>query len=205
MLVCALLIKVDSRGPVFFRQMRMGRHFIPFALLKLRTMQSQARGHIITLGADPRVTRVGHWLRSWKLDELPQLWNVLCGDMSIVGPRPVIPEIVRAHHGAYESLLTVRPGLTDPASLKYFNECRLLDTVADPLVYFEEVVTPDKLRLSSRHIETATLWSDLQIMAQTGIMVAQSMLEAGRELLRHSPAVEFSRRQHRMMTDGLLH
>lgn len=167
LIVCAILVKLDSRGPVFFRQTRVGRGFRPFRVLKLRTMEDHNRGAHYTLGADPRVTRVGSWLRTYKLDELPQLWNVVRGDMSLVGPRPVIPELTYEFYRSYEKLLRVRPGLTDPASLKYCHESEMLQGVPDPLVHFKRVVTPDKLRLSAEYLARATVWSDLQVMTQT--------------------------------------
>ncbi len=111
--VAAILIKLDSRGPVFFRQVRVGRRFQRFHILKLRTMHISSGGPVYTLPEDPRVTRVGRRLRWLKVDELPQLWNVLCGEMSVVGPRPVVPELAYEFHEAYATLLEARPGLTD--------------------------------------------------------------------------------------------
>ena len=167
LLVCAVLIKMDTKGPVLFRQRRMGRNFRIFDLLKLRTMEDHRPGTAVTLGVDPRITRTGRWLRKYKFDELPQLWNVLRGDMSLVGPRPVIPELTREFRAQYEQLLTVRPGLTDPATLKYYRECEILAVSADPMKHFKTVVTPDKLQLSEAYLERSTIWSDLRIMAQT--------------------------------------
>ena len=113
----AALIKLDSEGPVLFCQVRMGRGFRSFRLLKLRTMRMRCDGLMFTLGADRRITRTGRWLRWLKVDELPQLWNVLRGEMSLVGPRPVVPELTVEFKGAYVRLLAVRPGLTDPATI----------------------------------------------------------------------------------------
>lgn len=167
MFVCAVLVKVDSTGPALFRQVRMGRHFKTFKLLKLRTMHHGANGAAFTLGFDVRVTRIGCWLRSWKLDEVPQLWNVLRGEMSLVGPRPVIPELAREFSAEYNILLRVRPGLTDPATVQYCREAEILSQVADPLLYFKTVVTPEKLRLSSDYLAEAGLASDLVILIRT--------------------------------------
>jgi lipopolysaccharide/colanic/teichoic acid biosynthesis glycosyltransferase len=167
LLLCALVIKLESRGPVLFRQPRMGRNFRTFRVVKLRTMEHRIPGSQVTLGEDPRITRAGRWLRRTKLDELPQLWNVLRGEMSLVGPRPVIPAVVRHYRAQYRRLLTVRPGLTDPATLKYHNECDLLAAASDPLAHFRDVVTPDKLRLSAAYLERATVWSDFDVFAQT--------------------------------------
>jgi lipopolysaccharide/colanic/teichoic acid biosynthesis glycosyltransferase len=174
LLVCALIIKLDSKGPMLFCQIRMGRNFRPFQMLKLRTMTHQARGRCYTLGPDPRITPVGRWLRRYKLDELPQLWNVLRGDMSMVGPRPVIPELTREFRRQYQRLLAVRPGLTDPAALKYRNETELLAVMPDPLHHFKAVVTPDKLRLSAAYLEYATVWTDLAVIVKTAHVLLPS-------------------------------
>lgn len=165
--IAAILIKLDSPGPVLFRQARTGRGFMRFQLLKLRTMRVDAAGSPYTLGADPRITGAGRWLRKFKLDELPQLWNVLRGEMSLVGPRPVVPELAAEFRQAYTRLLAVRPGLTDPATLKYCRETELLALVPEPLRYFKTVVTPDKLRISQDYLERANLWSDLGVIART--------------------------------------
>lgn len=167
LVVCALVIKLGSRGPVLFRQVRMGRNFRPFLVVKLRTMVHRGVGLPYTLGADPRITAAGRWMRKYKVDELPQLWNVLCGEMSMVGPRPVVPQIAEEFRAEYEQLLTVRPGLTDPATLKYHNECELLEKVPDPHRHFKQVVTPDKLRLSAQYLQEANLWRDMRLMART--------------------------------------
>lgn len=163
----AILIKLDSKGPVIFRQSRMGRGFREFQLLKLRTMDATGGGLPYTFGADPRITCTGRWLRRFKLDEFPQLWNVLRGDMSLVGPRPVIPELTAEFNRAYRRLLEVRPGLTDPATVRYCREAESLALVPDPLDFFKTVVTPDKLRISEAYLRRASVWSDLGVMAQT--------------------------------------
>ena len=177
--IAAIIIKLDSDGPVIFRQVRMGLRFKRFQLLKLRTMRVSSGGPAYTLGADPRITRPGRWLRCFKFDELPQLWNVLRGDMSLVGPRPVVPELTVEFKWAYDLLLETRPGLTDPATLKYCREAEILAMAPDPLEYFKTVVTPDKLRISQAYQQRANLWRDLSVM--TGTAVA---------LLRSSPAVD---------------
>jgi len=173
--ITAILIKLDSEGPVLFSQARMGRGFRRFRLLKLRTMRHRAAGSVYTLGEDERITRAGQWLRRFKLDELPQLWNVLRGEMSLVGPRPVIPELTMEFRGRYKQLLKVRPGLTDPATLKYCHETEILALVPDSLRYFKTVVTPDKLRISQRYLRRATVWSDLGVMAQTALALLPAM------------------------------
>jgi lipopolysaccharide/colanic/teichoic acid biosynthesis glycosyltransferase len=176
LLAAALLIKFDSEGPVIFRQDRMGRGFQRFRLLKLRTMNLHGIGSAYTLGADPRITRIGRWLRRFKIDELPQLWNVLRGEMSIVGPRPVIPELALEFKRAYEKLLSVRPGLTDPASLKYCNETEILESVPDANRYFKTVITPDKLRISLAYLLRANLWSDLALIVRTALAIVSPAL-----------------------------
>ena len=164
-----VVIKLDSKGPALFRQTRMGRGFRGFQLLKLRTMQDSVTGPVYTLGEDPRITSAGQWLRWFKLDELPQLWNVLLGDMSLVGPRPVIPALAVEFKCAYERLLRVRPGLTDPATLKYFRETEILAQASEPFRYFKTVVTPDKLRISQAYLLRANLGRDLAVMARTAL------------------------------------
>ena len=174
LLVAAILIKLDSAGPVIFRQHRMGRNYKLFKLLKLRTMRSSCPGLAFTLGADPRITRVGRWLRKSKIDELPQLWNVLRGEMSLVGPRPVIPELTVEFKQGYDRLLQVRPGLTDPATLKYCHEGRILEMVPEPLKYFKSVATPDKIGISRAYMEHAGVWSDLGVMVRTAFALIPS-------------------------------
>jgi lipopolysaccharide/colanic/teichoic acid biosynthesis glycosyltransferase len=175
--IAAIFIKLDSDGPVLFRQARMGRRFRGFQLYKLRTMNFGGEGTAYTLGADPRITRTGRWLRRFKIDELPQLWNVLRGDMSMVGPRPVIPQLAFQFDRDYERLLAVRPGLTDPASLKYCRETEILQAAADADSYFKTVVIPDKIRISQSYLERASLWSDLVIAIQTVLVLALPRLQ----------------------------
>jgi lipopolysaccharide/colanic/teichoic acid biosynthesis glycosyltransferase len=167
--VAVLAIKFDSEGPVLFSQARMGRNFKRFRLLKLRSMRIGAQGLGFTLGEDPRVTRTGRCLRRLKVDELPQLWNVLCGEMSLVGPRPVVPELAIEYLRSYKRLLKVRPGLTDPATLKYCHEEEFLSLVPDPLRYYKNILVPDKLRISSAYMHRANVWSDLTVLAATAL------------------------------------
>lgn len=166
----ALIIRISSPGPVFFRQERMGRGFRPFKILKLRTMAHVDAGLAYTLGPDPRITPFGRLLRRTKVDELPQLWNVLRGEMSLVGPRPVVPELTTEFHVHYVLLLRARPGLTDPASLKYSQEARLLATSGDPMHFFKTVVTPDKIEISLEYMESANLWTDLVTLGMTSLI-----------------------------------
>jgi lipopolysaccharide/colanic/teichoic acid biosynthesis glycosyltransferase len=171
----SVLIRFDSPGPAIFCQARMGRRFRCFQLYKLRTMTNGGDGPAYTLGADPRITPIGYWLRRFKIDELPQLWNVLRGDMSIVGPRPVIPELAMEFEAAYQRLLTVRPGLTDPASLKYCRETEILSQAANPWVYFKTVATPDKIRISQQYLERANSWTDMVVVGKTVIAMAMML------------------------------
>ena len=166
----AVIILITSPGPVLFRQTRMGRDYRPFEIVKLRTMAHAQAGLAYTLGADPRITPFGQWLRRTKLDELPQLWNVLRGEMSLVGPRPVLPELTYEFHEYYEFLLQVRPGLTDPASLKYSQETRLLALAPNPMHFFKTVVTPDKIRISFEYLAHANLWTDAVTLAMTAVI-----------------------------------
>lgn len=166
----ALAIRWDSAGPVLFRQERVGRGGRLFRIRKFRTMvvDAPARGPVITIGQDPRITRVGAWLRRTKLDELPQLIDVLCGHMSLVGPRPEVPQYVALYPADLrERVLSVRPGITDPVSLKLADEARVLAASADPERTYREELLPAKLREAVAYAEQASLWSDLRIIAAT--------------------------------------
>jgi lipopolysaccharide/colanic/teichoic acid biosynthesis glycosyltransferase len=170
----ALCIRLDSPGPVLFRQERVGLGGQVFRIRKFRTMviDAPARGPGITVGADPRVTRVGRVLRRSKLDELPQLLDVLAGHMSLVGPRPELPGYVALYPPELRALvLGVRPGITDPASLKYADEATLLAAAADPEREYREVLLPAKLRESADYIRGATLASDLWVLARTAALL----------------------------------
>ena len=166
--VLALVVKLDSPGPVFFRQERVGRHGVPFRIHKFRTMRHGAAGLAITVGADPRITRCGAWLRRTRLDELPQLIDVLQGTMSLVGPRLEVPGYVAKYPPALrERALAVRPGITDPASLEFIDEGERLARAADPEREYVEVILPRKLQRAAEYAEHATLWSDLGVLWRT--------------------------------------
>jgi lipopolysaccharide/colanic/teichoic acid biosynthesis glycosyltransferase len=167
--VVAVLIKLDSEGPVFFRHERVGRRFQSFRIYKFRTMVQDAsrRGGPITCGDDPRITWVGRLLRRTKIDELPQLINVIKGDMSIVGPRPEVRQYVERFRDDYSEILTVRPGITDPASLKFRNEAALLGTAADPIDVYLRLILPEKLHLGKQYVRRATLGSDVRLIVKT--------------------------------------
>ncbi|MBI3345962.1 MAG: sugar transferase [Burkholderiales bacterium] len=167
LLLIAFWIRLDSPGPALFRQTRVGRHGVPFTIHKFRTMRS-APGAAITVGVDPRITRSGRLLRAAKLDELPQLWDVLRGAMSLVGPRPELPHYVAIYPAELKAqVLAVRPGITDPASLAFSREAELLAAAPDPEREYREVILPAKLRLSADYASRASLRADLELILRT--------------------------------------
>ena len=168
MLGLALWIRLDSAGPAWYRQQRVGRHGVPFSIHKFRTMQTGAQGLPLTVGDDVRITRAGRFLRRTRLDELPQLIDVLQGTMSLVGPRPEVPRYVALYPAALrERALAVRPGLTDPASLAFIDEAALLAAAADPEREYVDVILPAKVQRAAEYAERATLASDLAVLART--------------------------------------
>jgi len=168
-LAVAVLIKLDSRGPVFFRQERMGRGLRPFFIYKFRTMVSDAprRGGPITFGEDPRITRIGRFLRRTKIDELPQLINVLKGEMSIVGPRPEVRQYVERFLEDYEEILRVRPGITDLASLTYRDEAAILGASYDPEEMYLKRILPMKVNLGKEYVRRSSMVFDLTLIFKT--------------------------------------
>ncbi len=180
LLFTALAIKRDSPGPVFFRQVRVGRHGATFRIHKFRTMVADAPvlGLPLTVGADPRITRIGAWLRARRIDELPQLIDVLTGDMSLVGPRPEVPHwVARYPADLRERVLAVKPGITDPSTLAFSDEASLLAAAADPEREYALVILPKKLALAADYADSATLTSDLCVLWRTAAL-----------LLRRTPA-----------------
>ena len=178
----AVAVKLGSRGPVFFRQERIGRGFRPFFIYKFRTMVQDApkRGGAITVGDDPRIMWVGRILRKSKIDELPQLINVLVGDMSLVGPRPEAREYVERFRRDYEEILQVRPGITDLASIKYRDEAAVLGQAKDGHRAYVEHVLPEKIRLAKEYIRRASLWFDLKLVFWTiGSLVVDRLMKRG--------------------------
>ena len=169
LVLAAVAVRLDSPGPVLFVQRRVGRNFRPFGIYKFRTMvvDAEKRGAQITAGADPRITRVGRWLRKTKLDELPQLFNVLWGHMSLVGPRPEVPKYVELFRHEYAYVLSVRPGLTDPASVKYSDEAAQLAASSDPEREYVERILPDKIALARDYISRSSFTGDLAIVFGT--------------------------------------
>ncbi len=165
--VTALLIYVDSPGSVFYRSTRVGRGGQPFQMLKFRKMRNSARGGPLTIGDDERFTPIGSFLAMTKLDELPQLWNVLKGDMRLVGPRPEVPEFVTRYREEYGELLSVLPGITGPAAVEYASESHLLGLQQDPVKFYEESIMPRKIEIDLQYIRTRTLLGDIRILAQT--------------------------------------
>jgi lipopolysaccharide/colanic/teichoic acid biosynthesis glycosyltransferase len=171
LLLIALAVALGSPGGAFFRQERVGRDGRPFKLLKFRSMRpgSEAQGQLTVGGRDPRITGIGYLLRKTKLDELPQLWNVLVGDMSLVGPRPEVPRYVALYTAEQRAVLSVRPGITGLASLAYIDENEVLSRSADPERAYIEEVMPAKLALDLRYVRERSLWLDLRIMARTAL------------------------------------
>jgi lipopolysaccharide/colanic/teichoic acid biosynthesis glycosyltransferase len=173
LLLVALWIRLDSPGPVLFRQQRVGRHGVLFDILKFRTMsanpaESRHAGNQLTVGRDPRITRAGRFLRSSKLDELPQLINVLQGTMSLVGPRPEVPRYVDCYPPAVRTtVLSVAPGITDLASILYKEESDILGRAADPERTYVETILPVKLDYYQRYVRERSFWLDLRIIVRT--------------------------------------
>jgi lipopolysaccharide/colanic/teichoic acid biosynthesis glycosyltransferase len=166
--IVAGLVKLDSSGPVIFRQERVGMHGRPFKILKFRTMHVNHGGSGIIVGDDGRITRSGSWLRSTKLDELPQLINVVRGEMSLVGPRPELPEYVAHWSAAARArVLSVRPGITDPAAIQFRRESEMLAKVDDPQRYYLEVLLPQKVALYERYVAQQSFTSDCKVIGRT--------------------------------------
>ena len=167
LLVAGLLVRFSSEGPVLFRQERAGRHGIPFTIYKFRTMFVDHGGSSVSVKGEKRITPIGAVLRKFKIDEFPELWNILIGDMSFVGPRPDMPEYAARLQGKQREILTVRPGLTSPASIKYAREEELLSLVPDPQKHFDEVIWPDKMRMNLEYIKRRTFIGDIVLIFKT--------------------------------------
>ena len=181
MLVIALLVKVRMPGgPAIFSQQRVGKDGRLFTMYKFRTMTNTPGGSSVSVMGDARVTPLGAKLRHYKLDELPQLWNVLRGDMSFVGPRPDVPGYADQLEGEDREMLQLRPGITGPASLKYRDEEELLASVPDPQRHNDEVIFPDKVRINRYYLHHYSFWTDLRIIVAT---VTGGHLEYGGETI----------------------
>jgi len=168
-LISALII-ITSGTPIFFIQKRVGKNGSLYKMKKFRTMvngANQLTGGSITIKNDLRITSIGRFLRKWKLDELPTLWNVLIGDMSLVGPRPDVPGYADNLNGVDRRILELRPGITGPATLKYANEEQLLENVEDPIKYNDEVIFPDKVKINLKYMDKWSFWLDIKIIVKT--------------------------------------
>ena len=173
-LALAIFVALESPGGALYRQERIGKNGHPFFLLKFRSMRANMPGPQITMGmSDPRITRTGHWLRKTKLDELPQLWNVVKGDMSLVGPRPEVAKYVDLYTLEQRYVLTVRPGLTDPASIEAFDEGARLETATDPETYYREVILPEKINLQLAYLRKANVLTDGWVIIRTLLRILQ--------------------------------
>lgn len=168
-LILAIWIKLDSNGPVFYRQVRVGRNNRDFRIFKFRSMRvGSDKGSLVTIGGrDPRVTGSGYFIRKFKFDELPQLINVFIGDMSLVGPRPEVRHYVNYWTSEQMHVLDVRPGITDPASIKFRNENALLEKAEDPESYYIEMVMQEKIKLYLEYVENHHFWYDIELIFQT--------------------------------------
>ena len=176
--VVAVLIRVKMpNGPIIFRQKRVGQNGELFTIYKFRTMETEHSGSSISVAGEARITPLGAMLRRYKIDELPELWNVLKGDMSFVGPRPDVPGYADKLEGEAKSILKLKPGITGPASLKYRNEEELLATVENPQQYNDEVIFPDKTRLNLYYLNNYSFMKDMQMIFCT--ILGKKMRYAG--------------------------
>ena len=168
-IIVAIWIKLDSQGPVFYRQTRVGRYNKDFRIFKFRSMRvGSDKGSLVTIGGhDPRVTRSGYFIRKFKIDELPQLINVFTGDMSLVGPRPEVRHYVNYWTPEQMRVLDVRPGITDPASIRFRNENELLEKAQDPERYYIDVIMQEKIKLYLEYVEKSSFWYDIKLIFQT--------------------------------------
>ncbi len=169
LIIISAVIKSDSKGPVIFRQSRVGKDNRDFMLFKFRTMRmdSDKQGLLTVGGKDPRITNAGYFLRKYKLDELPQLLNVLAGDMSFVGPRPEVRKYVELYSAIQKKVLEVKPGITDIASIRYRNESDLLKEANDPEEFYIKQIIPDKIKLNLEYINDSSLFKDVKVILNT--------------------------------------
>lgn len=184
-LLAAIAVKLSSCGPIFFRQQRIGKDGRAFYILKFRSMIPNAEkvGPSVTRDDDPRITPLGRVLRKSKLDELPQLWNVLVGDMSFVGPRPEVPRYVACYTAEQRKVLELKPGITDVATLEFRDEEELLSTVLEMERYYLQHCVPRKIKLNLSYAEKANIWRDVQVIFRTIVLLCRPRQETGgREL-----------------------
>lgn len=167
LILVAIAIKLSDFGPVFFPQWRIGRGGKPFRMLKFRSMKAKSLGPALTIGADSRITPLGRILRRTKLDELPQLWNVVCGQMSLVGPRPEIEKYTSLYTPEQRRVLQLTPGITDPASFAFFDESELLAKSADPETYYVKILMPEKIRINLEYASKRGMLNDWLVIIVT--------------------------------------
>ena len=184
-LVLAIWIKLDSKGPVFYRQVRVGRGNKDFRIFKFRSMRIGAdKGSLVTIGGrDPRVTGSGYYIRKYKFDELPQLINVFVGDMSLVGPRPEVRHYVDYWSPEQMRVLDVRPGITDPASIKFRNENELMENAEDPEDFYINVIMQEKIKLYLEYVDHSSFWYDIKLIFQTFKVIVTERWEGDDVLL----------------------
>ena len=174
-IVLAIWIKIDSTGPVFYKQVRVGQNGIDFGLFKFRSMVVDAdkKGLITVGGRDPRITRSGYFIRKYKLDELPQLINVLVGDMSLVGPRPEVRKYVDLYTDEQQKVLSVKPGITDYASIEYMDENEILGKSTDPEKTYIEEIMPEKIKYNMKYINNKSLFEYFKIILLTVLKIVR--------------------------------
>ena len=174
-IVLAIWIKIDSKGPVFYKQVRVGQNGINFGLFKFRSMVVDAdkKGLITVGGRDPRITRSGYFIRKYKLDELPQLINVLVGDMSLVGPRPEVRKYVNLYTDEQQKVLSVKPGITDYASIEYMDENEILGKSSDPEKTYIEDIMPEKIKYNMKYINNKNLFEYFKIIFLTVLKIVR--------------------------------
>jgi lipopolysaccharide/colanic/teichoic acid biosynthesis glycosyltransferase len=166
-IILPVIIRIDSKGPVFFVQKRIGKNGRLFTIYKFRSMQLNNATNTVTSRNDSRITKAGSFLRKWKLDELPELLNILMGDMSFVGPRPDVPGYADKLEGENRKVLLLRPGITGPATLKYLDEEEILSGVSNPQQFNDEIIFPDKIRINMKYLENFSLTGDIKIIFYT--------------------------------------
>ena len=184
-----LLIKLKDGNPIFFKQERVGYKGKPFYIWKFRTMivNAEKSGRQITIGKDPRITAIGYYLRKFKLDELPQLFNVLKGEMSFVGPRPEVPKYVFLYNENQRQVLQLKPGITDIASIRYYNENDILAQAPNPDAIYREEIMPEKIRLNLEYAKNANLWTDFLVVLQTIFPVIKKLNKKDRGAISYGP------------------
>jgi lipopolysaccharide/colanic/teichoic acid biosynthesis glycosyltransferase len=185
--IVAVMIVVDSPGPVLYRSRRVGHRGREFSMLKFRKMRREAEGPPLTLAEDHRFTPIGKFLALTKLDELPQLWNVIKGDMRVVGPRPELPAFVASHRAAYEEILTVVPGITGLAQLEFASERHLFHTTPQPEIFYLDHLMPQKIAVDVQYVRSRSLLLDVRILLKTALLPLWRIVHQGRSKWRTVP------------------